>query len=592
MRIGGVGLSSAERRAIAAAADVTLDELAPGTVRPDSFDFLIVSSRVLENGSLPAWLRIPPSPPSAILLETDADYETLDPTLLAFRTGENARFQFLIRKALHQERGAGGAQAERQRALNESEERYRTLLDQAQDIVFSIDLAGRILSLNPVFETLTGLRCEDWIGRPFSDLLPEDATRTAQLRFQERLRGDPTAYTEYAIRKTDGSMLTLEVTAKPFRSDGAVAGLVGIARDVTDRKRRLAEEEREKRLASLGQLATSVAHEFNNVLMGILPFAEVLQRRYKDDARIANATTQIIGAVRRGREVSQEILRFARPPQPVIAPVNVLSWIVSIEEKARGILGPTHHVHLEAGSLGAGTMMLADVALAGQVVSNLLFNARDAMPSGGTLTLRARSSSDQNTIEIDVGDSGTGIPPDVIGMIFDPLFTTKRTGNGLGLAIAHQAMQKQNGGIRVQSELGAGTTFTLTFPLATPVEEERVRTRPRRILLVEDDLGVGEGLQDLLALEGFAVELVDRGLQGLAAVERFAPDLVLLDVNLPDISGLDVYEQLHTRWPDLPIIFSTGHADAHALQNLREMRVPSVMKPYDLSELLEVIQSL
>lgn len=592
MKIGGIGLNAAERRSVAAVADLTVDEWSPSTVQSDGCDLIVLSSRSLEEGRLPSALSGHSAPPIIVLLESKAAYETLDPDLVAFLPGEDARLEFLIRKALHQRRGSRQAEAERERALQESEERYRTLVDQAQDIVFSIDSSGRILSLNPVFETLTGLRCEDWIGQPFSGLTLDDATGSAQRRFQERLRGDPTEYSEYTIRKTDGSMVTLEVTAKPFRSGGTVAGLVGIARDVTDRKRRLAEEEREKRLASLGQLATSVAHEFNNVLMGILPFAEVLNRRYKEDARIVNATTQIIGAVRRGREVSQEILRFARPPQPVIAPVNVLSWIASIEEKARGILGPAHHVHLESGNLRPGTMMLADVALAGQAVSNLLFNARDAMTSGGTLTLRARSCADEHAIEIDVCDTGTGIPADVIGMIFDPLFTTKRTGNGLGLAIAHQAMQKQNGGIRVQSEMGVGTTFTLTFPLAPQVEEERTSTRRRRILLVEDDLGVGEGLQDLLALEGFEVQLVDRGLQAVAAVERFAPDLLLLDVNLPDISGVDLYEQLQTRWPDLPIIFSTGHADAHALQNLREKRVPSVMKPYDLSELLEVIRSL
>ncbi len=477
-------------------------------------------------------------------------------------------------------------------ALRTSEARYRSLVEQAQDIIFSIDGSGRILSLNRAFETVTGWTREEWIGKPFLDILDPALSERAAERFAAIMTGSEATYSEYRIRTARGELLTVEASAQAIVSDGHRSGIVGIARDVTRRKEAEALAEKEKRLASLGQLATSVAHDFNNVLMGIMPFAEVLQRRFADNESARSATAHIIGAVRRGREISQEILRFARPVAPVLAAVRVSEWLAAIRATALAMLGPQFEVSTQTEGLDPDAAVLADRALLDQVARNLIVNAREAMPDGGTIAIIARDHGAQ--VEIEIEDNGCGMPEALLDRIFEPLFTTKRAGNGLGLSIANQAMQQQGGAIRVRSRAGQGSTFTLTLPAAAAVEKPQTvpSNSVRRLVLVEDDVSVGEGLRMLLADEGFDVRLIERGADAITAIEDTRPELVLLDVNLPDVNGIDVYEQIHARWPELPVIFSTGHADARALENVRDRRVPSIMKPYDVSELLAVMATL
>ncbi|MCU1350622.1 MAG: sensor hybrid histidine kinase [Acidobacteria bacterium] len=384
--------------------------------------------------------------------------------------------------------------------------------------------------------------------------------------------------------------------------DGQATGTIGIARDVTRRKQAESEAEKEKRLASLGHLAASVAHEFNNVLMSILPFAELLRRRSPNDERTDVATKHIIQAIRRGRQVSQEILRLARPAPPTLIALPVAEWLTDFTREAQAMLGPKYVVSSE---LEHGRLFLrGDRALLDQVATNLVLNARDAMPNGGRLRVTVRRRTDDGPlaheapgsahIEISVHDEGAGIPSGIIDRVFDPLFTTKPAGTGLGLSIAHQAMMQQDGTLRVDSAPGRGSTFSMIFreaevPQPPAQNVPRPASEPRRILIVEDDESVGEGLCALLIDEGFEVRLVTRGRAAAGAVLEFSPDLVLLDVNLPDISGVAVFEELHKRWPRIPIIFSTGHTDGHALEELRHRRVPSIMKPYDIDELLTVM---
>jgi two-component system cell cycle sensor histidine kinase/response regulator CckA len=487
-------------------------------------------------------------------------------------------------------------------ALRKSEDRYRSVVEQATDIIFSVDMNGVCVSLNKAFETLTGFRVEDWIGRHFVDLLHPGSVERGMKHFHAVLSGAPPYCEDYRLRTKAGDYLTVETTAQAIVVDGQAAGTVGIARDVTRRKEAESEAEKEKRLASLGHLAASVAHEFNNVLMSILPFAELIRRRAPDDARTEVATKHIIQAIRRGRQVSQEILRLARPAPPSLVAVDAGDWLVDFVREAQAMLGPKYRV---TSAIDPPHLLLrGDRALIDQVATNLVLNARDAMADGGHIRITvSRRTNDaplshepagMSHVEIGVHDNGPGIPPELIDRVFDPLFTTKQAGTGLGLSIAHQAMMQQDGALRVQSVFGEGTTFSMIFretevPEPAVLPEARPKPAPRRILLVEDDDSVGEGLRALLIDEGFEVRLVARGRAAAPAVLEFSPDLVLLDVNLPDVSGVDVFEELRQKWPDLSIIFSTGHTDGRALEEVRARRVPSIMKPYDVDELLNVM---
>lgn len=481
------------------------------------------------------------------------------------------------------------AEVQTEESLRESEARYRTLVEQAKDIIVSIDLEGRVQSLNRAFEELTGWSRIEWIGRSFFQVLDEDCVALAAERFRALLAGEAfAAPTEYRLRKRDGGSLTVEGVGRSVKSDGRIVSIVVVARDVTARNEAAARAEKEKRLASLGQLATSVAHEFNNVLMSIMPFTELLQRRFSEDASVMTATQHMMRAIRRGREISQEILRFARPVTPALEPVVASAWVEEFYRKALAILGPRYAVTVDLP--GEEVAMLADRTLLDQAATNIALNAREAMPGGGTF--RISVTADHDTVSIGFADSGCGIASNLLDRIFEPLYTTKRGGNGLGLSVAHQVITQQNGTISVRSKVGEGSTFIVALrrtelPLQKSGESS---LEQHRVLIVEDDQSVGEGLRALLLDAGFDVKLVDRGGATIAAVEIFEPEVVLLDVNLPDMSGLEVFDQVQTRWPALPVIFSTGHADARALADVRNRRVPAIMKPYDLGELMELME--
>ncbi|HET7710823.1 MAG TPA: response regulator, partial [Thermoanaerobaculia bacterium] len=213
-----------------------------------------------------------------------------------------------------------------------------------------------------------------------------------------------------------------------------------------------------------------------------------------------------------------------------------------------------------------------------------------------TIDIR-RSTREPERVEVEIRDSGTGMSAEVLDRIFDPLFTTKNGATGLGLSSALQAMVLQEGTIRVSSQPGSGSAFTLVFHESTPppqlvVTSSGVRERRKKILLVEDDEAVGEGLRMLLTDDGFEVRLVTCGSAAGEAANEFSPDVTVLDVNLGDMSGLDVFEVLRRDHPDLPVIFSTGHADAAALDDVRRRRVPAIMKPYEIGDLVAIIEQL
>ncbi|HEX9162135.1 MAG TPA: PAS domain S-box protein [Thermoanaerobaculia bacterium] len=478
-------------------------------------------------------------------------------------------------------------------ALRNSEVRYRTLVEQASDIIFSLDADGKITSLNGAFEQITGWKGSEWIGRPFTDVLDTASIEQTRQRFRGVISGELAGTNEFELRTQSGRALTIEAKAQPINIDGQLLGTVGIARDITKRRETETEAAKEKRLASLGQLATSVAHEFNNVLMSILPFAELMQHRFPEDERVLNAMSHIIQAVKRGRDISQSVMRYARPIKPALEPVIVGQWLEDFAASMEKLLGPLYRVRRAVPS--HKLVITADRALLEQTATSIVINAREAMPRGGTIAIDATRSTEHGMIDIAVHDTGGGIEPSLIEHIFEPLFTTKRRGSGLGLSVAYQAMKQQDGTIRVRSTVGEGSTFTLSFPENTawcsePESEPAIARR--RILIVEDDETIGEGLSVLLGDEGFDVRLVTRGAESPAAVVDFHPDVVLLDVNLPDASGVDVYEQIRRSSPRLQVIFSTGDADARVLDSIRERQVPTIMKPYDVNELMNIINAL
>jgi nitrogen-specific signal transduction histidine kinase/ActR/RegA family two-component response regulator len=406
--------------------------------------------------------------------------------------------------------------------------------------------------------------------------------------------------------KKSGESFPVDYSCSPIYENNQIAGCVVMFQDITERKRLEKRVEQATRVTSLGRVAATNAPEFNNVLMGIQPFAEAIRRNATAGEQVQKAATQIISSVARGKRVTQEILRFTQPSEPAFQPVVLADWLQQLAPELRAMIGQRVTIDMETPP--RPVVARCDPTQLQQVLTNLVLNARDAMPNGGTITLITADSGHQRQFSVGriadgmvllaVRDTGSGMLPKVRESIFEPLFTTKRSGTGLGLAVAQQIIERHGGSIHVDTAPGEGTTFFLLLPAAeqAAVQQGGKRassTSVRRVLLVEDEPAVAAGIIALLEGEGIEVRAVERGAEAPDAAESFRPDAVILDLSLPDISGLDVYVSLKAIAPDLPIIFSGGHADQAALeQQIDSSTVAFLRKPYELEALLETLQTV
>jgi PAS domain S-box-containing protein len=483
------------------------------------------------------------------------------------------------------------------RAVVESEARYRALVEGANDIIYTASPEGVTLSLNPAFERITGRKVADWVGKPFLPLIAERDRERAMALFGEILQNHELPPYELVLLGEDGSEISGEATAFAHVEHGEVVEISGFCRDVTQSRQMQTQLEQEKRVASLGRLATSLAHEFNNVLMGISPFVEVLKREI-ESPRGKAALEHMATSIRRGKGVTGEVLRFARASEPMLAPIDLTAWVSSIVEEGRRMVGAGYRVELHVED--ALPLLLGDAHQLHQTMTNLILNARDAMANGGTITIDVRLR-ETAAIAISVHDHGCGMEAGLIQHIFEPLFTTRKSGTGLGLALAHQVVTRHGGKISVESEPGEGTTFHVVLPLrdegpiaaAPPPRDPDGATRFRRVLLVEDEPAVAAGLASLLEADGLQVATVGTGAEVENAIDDHRPDVVVLDIGLPDVDGSVVYLDIARKHPKLPVVFSTGHGDRAKLEShLVKPHVGFILKPYSAAALYTVFARL
>ncbi len=482
-----------------------------------------------------------------------------------------------------------------QQALEVSEQRYRELVENVTEILYAVDRDGRFLSLNSSFERSTGYRVEEWIGRPFAELFLPDSVPAATEHFTQALTGNPRVICEYDLLAQSGAVVTVEASWQPRYVDGVIAGTIGMARDVTEQRTIARKLEESKRMSSLGQIAASLAHEFNNVLMGIQPFVEVIARNEAATPSITDSLGHITQAIRRGKRASQEILRFANPKEPQLFPIEVSVWLPTLLGQLVASLPSS--IALSSSMDPNVNYITGDSEHLEQVITNLVFNARDAIGGSGTIhvgvsLIAAANGEEKDLVRISVLDDGPGIAPPMLDRIFEPLYTTKRNGTGLGLAIARRLMERQGGAVVAENRPEGGAVFHLHVPAAlaaSPVRRQLNRANPgiTRVLLVEDDLSVGRGLKDLLHSEGYEATWVRVAGEACAAARRSRPQVAIIDLNLPDGNGADLVPLLRAEHTDLPIVLSTGHIELNLSKE--KNRICSLMKPYELTDLLHAI---
>lgn len=339
-----------------------------------------------------------------------------------------------------------------------SEARMRAILEGALDAVIGVRIDGRITRWNRSAEEVFGWSRTEVLGRPACDILVPERYRAKCEQELERFRDAGRlpmlgCRVEWIALRRDGTEFPVEVRITPEADEEGAAFTVFVA-EITERHR--------------------VAHELNNLLMGIRPFAELLERRSHSDESLLKPARHILNAVRRGQRLTDEILRFTRAPEPRLASIDVSSWLPAICEEARGLVGSRK---LET-EIAEALRIRADADQLAQVLLNLVKNARDATPPNGTVTigaaraedvpfLRTRLPTSERLITLYVRDNGSGIPPNVVERIFEPLFTTKKEGHGFGLAVVWQIVTKHGGGIVIDTARGVGSTFYVVLPSAS-----------------------------------------------------------------------------------------------------------------------------
>jgi PAS domain S-box-containing protein len=489
------------------------------------------------------------------------------------------------------------------RTIAELSRRTQLILDCAAEGIVGIRLDSTIGFINPAAMAMLGWTHEELLACTDVHALfhhtRQDGTPYPKAECPITLMlldGQKRSIKDEVFWRASGEWFAVEYTSAPIVEDGTLLGCVLTFRDVTESQALERQLDLAERIGSLGRVAATIAHEFNNVMMGIQPFAEVILHRTKEQ-EIVKAAEQIAISLRRGRRVTEEILRFTQPSEPDLHSVDLRSWLHKLEPELQALAGPAVPVVMSLPDIPV--FAACDSAQLQQVVTNIFLNARDASSPGREISIALDKVG--NGLRITVRDYGPGIPSASIGHIFEPLFTTKRTGTGLGLSVARQIVTRHGGEIEVENAAAGGAEFRIVLPATEGPEDiaasaQRVPTDERRfhrILLVEDDEIVASGLSILLELEGLDVRVLNRGLPIVEVVEDFHPDAVILDLTLPDIDGAEVFRMLRKRWPQLPVLFSTGHGgDAELAAELQRGHVELLQKPYGVVELLAALQRI
>lgn len=497
------------------------------------------------------------------------------------------------------------------RNVRRSEEHFRSIIENASDIIAIVGRNGRVSYESPSVERVLGYEPRALLGRSFVDLIhPDDAGRAATFLARQFEEVGAIQTVELRLRHRRGLWRSFEVVAKNLIKKGVASAIVMNARDITDRKLLEAQLVQAQRLGGLGRLAATVAHEFNNVLMGMQPFAELLQRPEATPTMIRRGGWHIGNSIQRGKRIVLDILRFTQPYVPALTPVDLGEWWQTFSPEAEVVLG--NMVDVVSTIPHHGLFALTDRTQLSQVMSNLVANASHAMPSGGRLTIEASVPEHDaifpfgvvphpdHFVQICITDTGHGMVPEIVERVFEPLFTTRQSGGtGLGLAVAHQVLTQHGGYIFVESEPGNGTTFHLFMPRAirpgANPNDPGARPRPaaKRLLFIEDELAIVEGIAAVLAEDGIEVEGLGSGYGVVEALARFHPDVVLLDYGLPGMDGSEVYTCIRKVDPSIPVIFATGHGNRQILQeSLRDPRTRFLQKPFEVADLLEIMVSL
>jgi two-component system, cell cycle sensor histidine kinase and response regulator CckA len=500
---------------------------------------------------------------------------------------------------------AKNRQTEKQ--LRESEERYRIAIEHSHDGVAIVQGDVHVYANRRLVEIFGYDNPEDLMGVSSTFLVhPDDKEKVAAYHTM-RLEGEatPSRYEFKGIKK-DGSLVFIEAVVTTIAYKGQ-NGILGYLRDIGDRRRLEEELFKASKLESLGILAGGIAHDFNNIMTAIMGNISLARMTTKPDDPSFKRLTGAEQAVHRAKDLTQQLLTFSKGG----APVKRTTGIAHILEDSTNFTLTGSNVRCFF-SLPTDLMSVdVDEGQVSQVIQNLVINAKEAMPMGGTIEVRAENAiieHDQGPedvlpgkgayIKVSITDQGIGIPEEYIGKIFDPFFSTKQKGSGLGLATSYSIIKKHGGYIQAKSHLGIGTTFTIYLPATrksgpAPVDEKPALSMGKgRILLMDDEEIVRDTIGEMLTCLGYETGFAKDGVEAIdlyvEARKNGAPfDMVILDLTIPGgMGGEEAMEELLEIDPDIKAVVSSGYANNRVMSDFSRYGFVNVIsKPYRIEEL-------
>jgi two-component system cell cycle sensor histidine kinase/response regulator CckA len=550
------------------------------------------------------------------VLKPVADAEGLDITIR--RALEKAR---LVRENCLYREHLEELVRERTKELLEISERWERTFDAVPDLIAIIDTDFRIVQVNKAMAERLGATPAECAGQVCYEVIHNTDAPPNFCPQKQTLRDFREHTAEVCEKRLGGDFIVS--TSPIFDSAGHLIGSVHVARDITERKK--AEEERKlleaqlhqaQKMEAIGQLAGGIAHDFNNILTAIIGYAEIIHLRMEKDSPLRHFVEQVLASADRAAELTNGLLSFSRKQALQTKPMDLCGIVRGLKKMLRRLL--PEDIDFRTTVAEGDLIVMADKSQIEQVLMNLVTNAKDAMPRGGTLTIEISPvvmaerfvhahgfGEPGNYACVSVTDTGHGMDEETRKRIFEPFFTTKEVGKGtgLGMAIIYGIIQQHNGCITVSSEMGKGTTFRIYLPIISEEIKEAHGTRAagspqggtETILLAEDEVTVRELHKMILEGAGYrVVEAVD----GQDAIDKFMEhtadvDILVTDVVMPKIDGKSLYEEIRKRRPDMKVLFISGYAkDVIVERGILDEKFSYLSKPVKSFELLTLVRDI
>jgi len=488
-----------------------------------------------------------------------------------------------------------------QAVAREHQSLLTNILESARESIYAVDMDGRFKWCNSATLLALGLKREEVIGRRVCDLVYEVDREFVRDKLQTAMKGEAQTY-EMRYSSGAGKLRYARVDNSPLVVEGRTTGVLGIARDITEQKEERERAARADKLRALGQLASGVAHDFNNSLAAILGRAQLLRRQTQDEPLVRNIEI-IQTAAEDAAATVRRIQTFARKSSAkefeMLDVSSLLNDAIEItrtrwQNEAR-LRGLHYQVTLDAES---GQHTFGSASELREVFVNLIVNAVDAMPKGGKLSIGCVHEG--ACLRLRFADTGTGMPEDVRQRIFDPFFTTKGAqGTGLGLSVSYSIIERHEGSISVVSELGGGAIFTIELPAGTAQSEASeapgadLELPSLSILVVDDEPSVRETLAEMLVVMGHRVLLAESGQNALETLARNDCDLVFTDLAMPEMDGWETSREIRKRWPEMNVVLITGYGTGTLPPAGEDGLVNGIIgKPFDFSQISQTITSI